>query len=97
MKNPVLLLLLFPAVNHAQLSKQDRVWLPLMLFFGKWTGESEGQPGKRKYDRSYEFVINKKFDEVKNKSTSPLTANNPKREMHEDHGFISYDCVEEQF
>lgn len=97
MKKFLFLLLLFPAVSQAQLSKQDSVWLPLKSFIGKWTGESEGQPGKGKYERSYELVLNKKFIEVKNKSTYPTSANNPKEEVHEDHGFISYDKSRKTF
>ena len=65
--------------------------MPFKSLIGKWTGESEGQPGKGKYERSYELVLNKKFIEVENKSIYPPSANNPKGEVHEDHGFISYD------
>lgn len=91
MKKLVFILLLLPAVGQAQLSKQDSVWLPLKSLIGKWTGESQGQPGKGNYERSYELVLNKKFMEVKNKSTYPPSKENPKGELHEDHGFISYD------
>ncbi len=73
------------------------MWLPLKSFIGKWTGESEGQPGKGKYERSYELVLNKKFIEVKNKSTYAPSTNNPKGEVHEDHGFISYDKSRKAF
>lgn len=97
MRKLVFILLLIPLVTQAQLSKQDSVWLPLKSFIGKWTGESEGQPGKGKYERSYELVLNKKFIEVKNKSTYPPSANNPKGEVHEDHGFISYDWARKTF
>jgi len=58
---------------------------------GTWSGTSEGQPGKGKYERSYQIVLNKKFIEVKNKSTYPPSKDNPKGEVHEDRGFISYD------
>lgn len=97
MKKLVFILLLLPAVAQAQLSKQDSVWLPLKSFVGKWIGESEGQPGKGKYERSYEFVLNKKFIEVKNKSAYPPSKENPKVEVHEDHGFISYDKSRKTF
>jgi len=97
MKKLVFILLLLPAVTKAQLSKQDSLWLPLKSFIGKWTGESEGQPGKGKYARSYELVLNKKFIEVKNKSMYPPSANNSKGEVHEDHGFISYDRSRKTF
>ncbi|PZR19710.1 MAG: hypothetical protein DI539_13150 [Flavobacterium psychrophilum] len=60
-------------------------------------GESDGQPGKGKYQRNYEIVLNKKFIEVKNKSTYPPSSHNPKGEVHEDHGFISYDKARKTF
>ena len=79
------------------MSKQDSVWLPLKFMIGTWTGTSEGQPGKGKYERSYAFALNKKFIEVKNKSTYAPSKENPKGEVHEDHGFISYDRVRKTF
>ena len=64
---------------------------------GNWTGTSEGQPGKGTYERSYQIVLNKKFIEIKNKSTYPPSQENPKGEVHEDHGFISYDKSRKTF
>jgi hypothetical protein len=69
----------------------------LQVVCGKWIGESQGQPGKGNYERSYEFVLNNKFIEVKNKSTYPLSQENPNGELHEDHGFISYDRSRKTF
>jgi hypothetical protein len=91
MSKIVLLLVLCPFISQAQMTKQDSLWLPFKVFVGKWTGDSEGQPGKGKYERSYEVIFNKKYIEVKNKSTYPPSQNNPKGEVHEDRGFISYD------
>lgn len=96
MKYIVALLLFFPIISFAQ-TKQDSLWLPFRSFIGKWTGEAEGQPGKGKYERSYEFVLNNKFIEVKNKSTYPPSKENKKGEVHEDHGFISYDKSRKTF
>jgi hypothetical protein len=97
MKNIFAVLLLCPILSNAQMSKQDSLWLPFKVFIGKWSGDSEGQPGKGKYERSYEIVLNKKFIEVKNKSTYPPSQNNPKGEVHEGHGFISYDKSRKTF
>ncbi len=91
MKGIILFLLLLPTTIFGQLSKQDSVWLPFKNMIGSWTGTSEGQPGKGVYERSYQIVLNKKFIEVKNKSTYPPSKDNPKGEVHEDRGFISYD------
>lgn len=91
MRTMILLLLLCPFVSIAQMTKQDSLWLPFKIFIGKWAGDSDGLPGKGKYERSYEVIFNKKYIEVKNKSSYPPSQNNPKGEVHEDRGFISYD------
>jgi len=91
MKKLLFIILLSPLLVNAQLSKQDSVWLPFKSMIGNWTGTSEGQPGKGTYERSYQIVLNKKFIEVKNKSTYPPSKDNPKGEVHEDRGYISYD------
>ncbi|HMG90074.1 MAG TPA: hypothetical protein VK589_08435 [Chryseolinea sp.] len=91
------LLVVISNMVNAQTSQQDSVWLPFKNMIGTWAGTSEGQPGKGKYERSYQIVLNKKFIEVKNKSTYPPSKDNPKGEVHEDHGFISYDKARKTF
>ncbi len=91
MKKIVFILILSPSLSFGQITKQDSVWLPFRNMIGTWTGISEGQPGNGKYERTYQIVLNKKFIEVKNKSTYPPSKDNPKGEVHEDRGFISYD------
>lgn len=91
LKKIAVILIFCPILAQAQMTKQDSLWLPFKSMIGKWTGESEGQPGKGHYERSYEVVLNKKFIEVKNKSTYPPSKDKPKGEVHEDHGFLSYD------
>lgn len=61
------------------------MWTPFEYFVGTWRGTGSGQPGAGQYERSYEFVLNKKFLHVRNKSTYPSG------EVHEDWGFMSYD------
>ena len=97
MKRIIPFLLLIPTLSFSQVTKQDSLWAPFRWFAGEWTGDSEGQPGKGKYERIYEVIFNKKFIEVKNKSTYPPTQENPKGEVHEDHGFISYDRARKTF
>lgn len=86
-----------PGLSSSQTSKQDSIWLPLKGFIGNWTGEGGGEPGVGKYERSYQFVLNEKFIEVKNKSTYPPSVKQPKGEVHEDIGYISYDKVRRRF
>lgn len=97
MKTPVLIFFLIPSLCFAQLSKQDSVWLPFKSFVGVWTGTSQGQPGNGKYERSYQVILNKKFIEVRNKSSYPPSSQNPKGEIHEDVGYISYDKIRKTF
>lgn len=73
------------------MTKRDSLWLTLTPFVGSWKGEGGGEPGKGIYERSYQFILNKRFIEIRNKSTYPPTANNPKGEVHEDIGYFSYD------
>jgi hypothetical protein len=82
---------------YAQTSKQDSIWSPFRYFIGKWngTGAVEGDNGN--YERSYQFIFNKRFIEIRNKSTFAPTEKNPKGEVHEDLGYISYDKKRKAF
>lgn len=98
MKKILLFLLpLIPILLFAQNSKQDSIWLTLKPFVGTWSGEGEGEPGKGHYERSYQFVLNKQFIEIRNKSTYQPTSQFPKGEVHEDAGFLSYDKSRKTF
>ncbi len=86
-----LLLLIFPSFLFGQTSKKDSIWLPLKPFIGQWVGEGGGGPGTGKYERSYQFILNKNFIEIRNRSEFQPTDKNPKGEVHEDLGYFSYD------
>lgn len=86
-----LCLLLSPFILPAQTTKRDSLWLPLKTFVGSWKGEGGGEPGKGNYERSYQFIFNQRFIEIRNKSTYEPTTQNPKGEVHEDIGYFSYD------
>ncbi len=85
------MLLLIPSFLFAQTSKRDSLWIILQPFVGNWKGEGSGEPGNGNYERSYQFVLNKRFIEIKNKSTYQPTDKFPKGEVHEDIGYFSYD------
>jgi len=98
MRHLIYLILLFPIVLNAQLSKRDSTWLPLDFFIGTWTGEGKGEPGAGKYERSYQWTLDKKFIEVHNKSVYPSSEKNKnKGEVHRDIGYISYDGINKIF
>lgn len=90
-------LLLLPGTLLAQLSKQDSIWLPMTVFLGNWHGTGGGEPGIGNYVRSYQFVLEKRFIEVRNKSVYPPSDQSPKGETHEDIGYISFDRSRRQF
>jgi hypothetical protein len=73
------------------------VWEPLRFFLGKWEGTGEGKPGVSKMLREYQLVLNGKFLQVQNQSIYDPQPKNPKGEIHEDWGMISYDKSRKQF
>jgi hypothetical protein len=77
-------------------SKPD-VWEPMKFFVGSWEGVGTGKPGTSKVQREYSFALNNKFLQVKNKSIYDPQPQNPKGEIHEDWGMISFDKVRKQF
>lgn len=87
----VLFLLISPCIIFSQMTKRDSLWLLLKPFVGEWKGDGGGQPGKGKYERSYQFILNKRFIEIRNKSTYEPTTQHPNGEVHEDIGYFSYD------
>ncbi|HWA35353.1 MAG TPA: hypothetical protein VG737_14535 [Cyclobacteriaceae bacterium] len=89
-------ILLLPGFLQAQ-SKPDSTWNPVRFFIGHWTGASDGEPGKGSCVRSYQFVLNNQFIVVRNKATYPPQEKNPKGEVHEDVGYISFDRKEKVF
>ena len=93
----LLLALAMCASIRAQATQQPDVWEPLKYFVGSWEGLAKGQPGNGKVEREYQFVLNGKYLQAKNKSTYPPQEKNPKGEIHEDWGLFSYDRSRKQF
>lgn len=63
----------------------------LSRFVGKWRGTGKGDPGNSTVERTYTPVLAGRFIEVRNTSTyAPQTAN-PKGEVHDDVGYLSFD------
>jgi hypothetical protein len=97
MKLIITALILLPYLANAQNSKADSLWMPFQAFIGTWTGTGDGVDGKGTYERTYQFVLNKKYIEVKNKTVYAPTKENPKGYIHEDVGYISYDKMRKTF
>jgi THAP4-like, heme-binding beta-barrel domain len=58
---------------------------------GRWEGTSEGQPGTGTLRREYERALGGRFIRIHNRSEYPAQARNPKGEIHEDEGYLSFD------
>jgi hypothetical protein len=86
---------LYPLVPLAmgQATAPGDVLAPLATLVGRWSGTTEGQPGKGTVEREYERVLGSRFIQVRNRSTYPPQENNPKGETHEDIGLFSYDSA----
>jgi hypothetical protein len=92
-------LLLFSSILFCSASDPTEadVWQPLRRFLGTWEGEVHGEPGTGKAERSYAFSLRDRFIQITNKSVYPPQEKNPKGEIHEDIGFISYDTKARKF
>lgn len=73
------------------------MWTPFNFFVGSWQGTGQGQPGASQVERTYEFVLNGKFLQVKSTSTYPPQDSNLKGEIHQDMGLVSYDKARKTF
>lgn len=91
------LLFLVCFVAGGQTKPQGQSWDPVQVLIGKWEGTGKGEPGVSKVQREYRFVLNSKFIQVQNRSSYDPQPKNPKGEVHEDWGMISFDKRRKQF
>ena len=75
----------------------ENVWSPWEYFIGSWEGRGEGKSGVSKTERKYEYVLDKKFIAIANKSTFEPQQANPQGEIHENRDFISFDQFRNKF
>src|SRR6516225_6288131 len=73
----------------------SEVFASLRFFVGSWRGDQSGQPGKGASERTYEFVLNDRFLQVKNTSAYPPQEKNKNGEVH--HDMIGYDRTRKRF
>jgi hypothetical protein len=83
----------FPVAEAASSNppKLSDPWQPLRVLVGSWEGDARGEPGSGKNAREYRFTLNDRFIHLTSRTTYPPQEKNPKGEVHEDVGFISYD------
>ena len=90
-------LLLLTSVGTGQKPVPADTWEPLRYLVGIWEGTGKGQPGVSKIQREYRFVLNDKYIQVQNKSTYDAQPKNPKGEVHQDWGMMSFDKSRKNF
>jgi hypothetical protein len=83
--------LLVPERSFAQETSKPDVWAPFRFFLGAWEGNSKGQPGNGQVELSFQLVMNDRYLQIKNHSTYPPQEKNPKGEVHQDWGMVSFD------
>lgn len=97
MYNILFIIFIMSAFVSAQTTAQPDSWRPVRYFIGVWEGAGKGEPGESKVEREYKFTLNDKFIHVSHKSVYPPQPKNPKGEIHDDLGFLSYDKSRKQF
>jgi hypothetical protein len=80
-----------------QTNQKTDVWEPLRFLIGAWEGVGKGQPGVSRMEREYQFALDGKFIQARNKSIYAPQEKNPKGEQHEDWGMLSFDKGRKQF
>ena len=93
----IALLLTLPAAICSQTKVATDAWEPFKFFVGIWEGTGSGQPGVSKVQREYRLVLNDKYIQVQNKSTYDPQPKNPKGEVHQDWGMMSFDKGRKNF
>src|SRR5687767_1840166 len=81
---------LFGPELQAQSATKDP-WMSLRYLEGDWEGRATGQVGEAALERKYEWVLNRRFLQVRHKSAYAPQKLNPRGELHEEWGVISYD------
>lgn len=71
-------------------------FIPLARFIGNWTGTASGQAGDGEVQRSYVYVMNKRFIQESNISRYPVQEKNKRGEVHEHMGMFSFDRSRKQ-
>lgn len=84
-------------LSSASVVDNQDIWGPFKFFVGKWEGSGEGKPGISHGKQEYQFILQGQYLYVKNESRFEPQEKNPKGELHEDWGFISYDRLRKKF
>ncbi len=92
-----LVVLVLAGESMAAAGPKPSPWDPMRFLLGSWTGVGHGQPGTSTIEREYRFALHDRFIEARNISTYLPQEKNPKGEVHEDRGFVSWDRGRHRF
>jgi hypothetical protein len=93
----LLTIFLFIGGTLAQENKKTDKWEKFKFFIGSWEGTGEGVSGKSTVEREYSFILNSKYIKSVSKSVYEPQEKNPKGEIHEETGMISFDTKRKKF
>jgi len=89
----IVVLFLLPLLVVAQTEKQTDIWQSLNFLEGKWEGHGQGST----VTQEYQFILNKKFLQMKTKAVFEPSEERPEGEIHEDMGLFSFDQSRKTF
>lgn len=93
----LILLLLIPMIMFSQETEEENIWQPLEFLIGSWIGDETGKAGIGKGERTYEYIMNKKYIKMQNISRFEPQEKNPNGETHEDLTIFSRDEIRKLF
>ena len=79
--------------RRVEATRDDQGTAPMRFLLGEWEGTASGEAGQGTVSRRYESVLGDRFVRETNVSTCPPQEANPKGEVHEHVGFLSYDVA----
>ncbi len=89
--------LTFPSFWFSQTAAAPDEWQALKYFVGKWEGTGKVKPRVSRIEREFRWVLNNKFLQISNRSVYDPQPQNPKGELHEDWGLVSFDKGRKRF
>ena len=80
----IIVLFIIPFVGFSQEKEEVNIWQPLEFLIGSWIGDETGKAGIGKGERTYQYIMNKKYIKMENVSRFEPQEKNPNGETHED-------------
>jgi hypothetical protein len=84
---------MIPLMIFRQENEEENIWQPMEFLIGSWIGDETGKAGIGKGNRSYQFIMNKKYIKMENISRFEPQEKNPEGETHKDMTIFSKDKI----